>query len=213
MSASDAGAAALALALHPAFSAFGSPITWLELVAVVIALWMVGCNLRVRPLAWPLAIVSSLLYALLFWDARLYGDAALQGVFIAVAGWGWWQWLRGTDGQGRPLQVNRLPRAALARAVLVALAGWPLLGLFLARFTDSDVPFWDAFPTSLSLLGQWLLGRKHIENWPVWIAVNTASVGLFAYKGLWLTMGLYAVFSLLSVAGWRAWHRHLRVAT
>jgi nicotinamide mononucleotide transporter len=211
MSLFDAGAAALAVALRPAFSAFGSPITWLELVAVVLALWMVGCNMRVRPLAWPLAIASSALYALLFWDARLYGDAALQLVFIAVAGWGWWQWLRGTDDQGRPLHVNQLPRSVLLRAMALALVAWPLLGWFLDRFTDTDVPYWDAFPTTLSLLGQWLLGRKHIENWPTWIAVNTVSVGLFAYKGLWLTVVLYAVFVALSVAGWRAWQRRLPV--
>lgn len=205
----DAAAAALALALRPAFTAFGSPVTGLELVAVVLALWMVACNMRVQPLAWPLAIVSSLLYALLFWDARLYGDAALQLVFITVAGWGWWQWLRGTDARGHRLHVNRLPGAVLTRAVLIALAAWPLVGLFLDRFTDTDVPYWDAFPTTLSLLGQWLLGRKHIENWPIWIVVNTVSVALFAYKGLWLTVGLYAVFIGLSVAGWRAWQRQL----
>jgi nicotinamide mononucleotide transporter len=210
--ASEPLAAALSAALRPAFTAFGSPVTWLELVAVVLALWMVACNMRVRPLAWPLAMVSSLLYALLFWDARLYGDAALQLVFIAVAGWGWWQWLRGTDAQGQAWHVNRLPAAALVRAVAMALAAWPLVGLFLDRFTDTDVPYWDAFPTTLSLLGQWLLGRKHIENWPTWLVVNTVSVALFAYKGLWLTVGLYAVFIGLSVAGWRAWQRQLRSA-
>ena len=224
MSLLDAGAAALASglasaftsvlksALHPAFTALGSPVTWLELVAVVLALWMVACNMRVRPLAWPLAIASSVLYALLFWDARLYGDAALQLVFIAVAGWGWWQWRRGTDAQGQPLHVNRLPGAVLARAVLIALAAWPLLGGFLDRFTDTDVPYWDAFPTALSLLGQWLLGRKHIENWPTWIVVNAVSIGLFAYKGLWLTVVLYALFVALSVLGWQAWRRQLQPA-
>lgn len=212
MSLAEDSAALLALALRPAFVVAGNPITWLELVAVVLALWMVACNMKVRPLAWPLAIASSLLYGLLFWDARLYGDAALQGFFIAVAAWGWWQWLRGTDATGRPLQVSQLDRATLLRAVLIALAAWPLLGLFLHRFTDTDVPYWDAFPTALSLLGQWLLGRKHVENWPTWIVVNAVSVALFAYKGLWPTVGLYAVFIGLSAAGWRAWQRQLQAA-
>lgn len=212
MSLAEAGAGLLALALRPAFTVLQSPISWLELVAVVLALWMVACNMRVRPLAWPLAIASSLLYGLLFWDARLYGDAALQLFFVAVAGWGWWQWLRGTDASGRPLQVSQLSRAALLRAVLAALAAWPLLGLFLDHMTDTDVPYWDAFPTALSLLGQWLLGRKHIENWPTWIVVNAVSVALFAYKGLWLTVVLYAVFIALSVMGWQAWRRQLQPA-
>ena len=72
---------------------------------------------------------------------------------------------------------------------------------------DSDVPWWDAFPTAASIVGQWLLGRKYVENWPTWVIVNVVSVALFAYKGLWLTVGLYAVFVAMSFAGWRAWRR------
>lgn len=212
MNPAEAGCSVLVQVLSPAFTLWSSPISWLELVAVVLALWMVGCNMRVRPLAWPLAIVSSLLYFLLFWDARLYGDASLQLFFVVVAGWGWWQWLRGTDASGQPLQVSQLSRTSLLRAMALALLAWPLLGFFLDHYTDSDVPYWDAFPTALSLLGQWLLGRKHIENWPIWIVVNAVSVGLFAYKGLWLTVALYAVFIALSVAGWQAWRRQLTPA-
>lgn len=213
MSTADAGTAVLAQALNwalqPAFTVWSSPISWLELVAVVLALWMVACNMQVRPLAWPLAMLSSVLYGLLFWDAKLYGDASLQVFFVAVAGWGWWQWLRGRDERGHRLRVSQLRRATLWRAVAGALIAWPLLGLFLSRFTDSDVPYWDAFPTALSVLAQWMLGRKHIENWPTWIVVNVVGVGLYAYKGLWLTVGLYAVFIALSVAGWHAWRRLL----
>jgi nicotinamide mononucleotide transporter len=190
-----------------AFSAWGSPVTWLEIAAFVLAVWMVVCNMRVRPLAWPLAIASSLLYFLLFWSARLYGDASLQIVFVAVAFWGWWQWLRGHAADGQALRVRALgPRGRLL-AIAAWLAAWPLIGLFLQRYTDTDVPFWDAFPTAGSLVGQWLLGRKHIENWPAWIAVNVVGVALFAYKGLWLTVLLYALFTVMAAYGWRAWQR------
>lgn len=213
MSAGEAGtsvlAQALSTALQPAFTAWGSPVSTLELVAVVLALWMVACNMRVHPLAWPLAIISSVLYGLLFWDAKLYGDASLQVFFVVVAGWGWWQWLHGTDAHGQPLQVSELRRATLWRAAGLALLAWPLLGLFLDHCTDSDVPYWDAFPTALSVLAQWLLARKHVENWPTWIVVNVVGVGLYAYKGLWLTVGLYTLFIALSVAGWQAWRRML----
>lgn len=189
----------------PAFTLWGSPATWLELIAVVIALAMVGFNMRVNPLGWPLAIASSLLYFLLFWDSRLYGEAGLQLFFVVVALWGWWQWLRGTMDDGTALRVRRLPRReAWACAVVLALA-WPALALLLDHGTDSDVPWFDAFPTAASLVGQWLLGRKYVENWAVWLLVNVVSVALFAFKGLWLTVLLYIVFALLSVAGWRAW--------
>lgn len=196
--------------LAPAFEALGAPVSWLELIAFVLAVWMVICNMRVQVLGWPLALLSSLLYFLLFWNGKLYGEASLQLVFAALALWGWWQWLRGRTAEGQVLRVRRLDARGLTLAVVLTLLAWPLLGLFLQRHTDSPLPFWDAFPTVASLLGQWLLGRKYQENWSVWVIVNVASVALFAFKGYWLTVLLYAVFVPMSVAGWRAWQRQLQ---
>jgi nicotinamide mononucleotide transporter len=192
-----------------AFVVAGASITWLELVAFALAIAMVLFNIRVNPIGWPLAIASSLLYFLLFWNSRLYGDASLQIFFVAVAGWGWWQWLRGTDAAGNALAVRRLGAIGRIAALLALAVAWPAVALFLRRFTDTDVPWWDAFPTAASVLGQWLLGRKYVENWPTWIVVNVAATALFAYKGLWLTVVLYAIFIVLSFVGWRAWRRLL----
>jgi nicotinamide mononucleotide transporter len=188
-----------------AFVVGGASVTWLEILAVALSVAMVVCNIRVNVVGWPLAIASSLLYMLLFWNSRLYGDASLQVFFALVAAWGWWQWLRGTDDEGRALRVRKL--GARGRAgVLVALAiAWPATALFLARFTDTDVPWWDGFPTAASVVGQWLLGRKYVENWPLWIVVDVVAAALFAYKGLWLTSVLYVVFVALAWVGWRRW--------
>jgi nicotinamide mononucleotide transporter len=196
--------------LAPAFSLWGSPVSGVEMLAFVLSLAMVVCNIRVNVAAWPLAIVASLLYFLLFWGSRLYGEATLQLFFVAVAGWGWWQWLRGRDADGSALHVRLLSgRGRLSVLVAVALA-WPLLGAFLRQATDTDVPWWDALPTAGSVAGQWLLGRKYVENWPVWAAVNAVSVGLFAWKGLWLTALLYLLFLLMALWGWRTWLRLAR---
>lgn len=202
--------AALAWALSPAFTALGSPISWLELVAFALAIWMVVCNMRVQVLAWPLALTSSLLYFLLFWSGKLYGEASLQLLFAGLALWGWWQWLRGRTAEGDALRVRTLGPRGRMTALLVTLAAWPLLGMFLQHRTDSPLPYWDALPTVASITGQWLLGRKYQENWPVWVMVNLVSIALFALKGYWLTVVLYAVFVPMSVAGWRAWQRQLR---
>lgn len=196
--------------LAAAFTLWGGPVTWLEIIAFVLSVWMVLCNLRVNPLGWPLAIASSLLYALLFADSKLYGEASLQIFFVIVAFWGWWQWLRGTGADGTKLQVHRLTARGRATALLATLVAWPLLGLLLHHATDSDVAFIDALPTVGSVTGQALLGRKLVENWPVWVAVNLVSIGLFAYKGLWLTVLLYALFVVLALAGWRTWERLAR---
>lgn len=198
--------------LAPAFTLAGSPFTWLELGAVVLSLAMVACNLRINPLGWPLAMAASALYALLFVHSKLYGEAALQLVFITLGGWGWWQWLRGTTAQGERLPVRALGTRQRWLALAATAAGWPLLGWVLSRWTDSDVPYLDALPTVGSLVGQFLLARKWLDNWAVWLAVNGFSVLLFASKGLWLTVALYAVFAALSVVGWRAWARLLPAA-
>ncbi len=204
---------ALIEAAEPLFaSAFvlrGAPVTWLEIVAFVLAVAMVVFNIRVNAWGWPLAIVSSLLYFLLFWKSRLYGDASLQIFFAAVAGWGWWQWLRGTDSAGQALEVRRIGGRGRWIALAALAVAWPATALFLKRYTDTDVPWWDAFPTAASVIGQWLLGRKYVENWPAWVVVNVVGAALFAYKGLWLTLVLYVVFVAMSFVGWRAWQRLL----
>jgi nicotinamide mononucleotide transporter len=197
--------AAAAPLLANAFVVWGAPVTWLEIVAFVLSVATVAFNIRVDPLGWPLAIASSLLYMLLFWSSRLYGDASLQVFFAAVSAWGWWQWLRGTDAEGRALRVRGLSARGRAWALVAVALAWPATALFLRRYTDTDVPWWDAFPTAASVVGQWLLGRKYVDNWPVWIAVDVVAAALFAYKGLWLTCVLYALFVAMAVLGWRAW--------
>lgn len=184
------------------------PISQLELVAALLALAMVFFNLRVNPMGWPLAIASSALYALLFARSQLYGEAALQGVFIVLSAWGWGQWLRGRDASGQALVVQPLSPRGRWGALVAVLLLWALIGALLDACTDSDVPYADALPTAGSLIGQWLLARKRVDNWPCWLAVNLVSMALFAHKGLWLTVGLYGVFAVLSAVGWRAWaHR------
>lgn len=196
-----------------AFHVGASAVTVLELLAAVLALGMVACNLRVHPAGWPLAIVSSALYTAVFVRSQLYGEAALQLMFIALSAWGWWRWLRPVpEGMGAK-GISRLTRAAAVRCGVATGVAAVALGLLLARHTDSDVPYADALATCASVLGQWLLARKVLENWIVWWGVNVFSVGLFAFKGLWPTVVLYAVLALLSWVGWCHWNRQLRAAS
>jgi nicotinamide mononucleotide transporter len=121
--------------------------------------------------------------------------------------WGWWQWLRGRAGDGGALVVHRLSRRGAVVALALTALAWLLVGELLIRFTDSTVPWLDALPTAGSVLGTWLMGRKFIESWWTWIAVNAFSVVLFGCKQLWLTVILYALFTALSWAGLRSWRR------
>ena len=196
---------------EPAFVLLGATVTWLEVWAFVLALACVACNVFEIHWGWPLAVVSSALYAWLFYVSKLYGEGSLQVFFAATSVWGWWQWLFGRrpDERGvvEHLIVARLTPRQTGITVATWLVGWPLMGMLLARVTDTDVPYLDAFPTMGSVIGQVLLARKFIENWPVWLVVNVASTGVFIYKGLWLTAILYVVFVVLAIAGWARWAR------
>lgn len=194
----------------PDFLWMGAPVTRAEWLGMVLALWMVACNMRVHPLGWPLACLSSLLYAVVFFDSRLYGEAALQLFFAAMALWGLHRWLQRKPSGDPAIELSTLDPRARVRLVLVALPAWLGLGWLLARYTDSDVPYGDALPTVGSILGTWLLAQKYIENWVVWLGVNLVSVALFAYKGLWPTTLLYAVFAALSLWGWWVWKAQAR---
>jgi nicotinamide mononucleotide transporter len=194
----------------PAFQLFGSPASWAELIGAVLGIAMVVCNIRQIHWAWPLAFASSVLYFLVFWGSKLFGDGALQIFFAAMAVWGWAQWLRGVRPDGQVLRVQALSSASTIKLIAACAILWGLTGLFLLKFTPTDVPWWDAFPTALSIVATVLLGRKYIENWPLWIAVNMVGMALFAYKGLWLTVGLYGVFAVMAVVGWQAWRAQLR---
>jgi len=188
----------------------GFPTTPLELISFVLSIATVLLNIRRIHWAWLFAIVSSATYGIVFFKARLYGDAGLQAVFIAASVWGWYEWLRGTGSDDQPLVVTRLDRAGWTWS----LAGWALgflaLSWFLHAFTDTDVPHMDGFLTAGSLLGTVLAARKKVENWHVWIAVDVLYVGLYVYKNLHLTAVLYAVFVIMAGLGLRTWARAAR---
>lgn len=184
-----------------------------EIAGFVLALGMVICSIKELHWSWPLAMASSVLYFFVFRDSLLYGEAGLQLVFAVLAGWGWWQWLRKGPDAEPVLRLQRLSARGWAWVVLSSAALWPTLALMLEHFTDSDVAWWDALPTALSLIGQVLLGRKYLENWLIWLVVNLISIALFVHKALWLTSVLYALFAILSLWGWRAWQTRLQAAT
>jgi nicotinamide mononucleotide transporter len=197
----------------PAFTLLGSPASWAELIGAVLGVSMVICNIKEIHWGWPLAFASSAMYFLVFWGSKLFGDASLQIFFAVMATWGWWQWLRGVRVDGTVLKIQTLSKASTIKLIAVCAILWLATGLFLLKFTTTDVPWWDAFPTALSIVATFLLGRKYIENWPMWIVVNIVGIALFAYKGLWLTVGLYAVFAIMAVIGWQAWQKQLILKT
>ncbi len=196
----------------PAFSLFGLAASWAELVGAVLGIAMVVCNIRQIHWGWPLAFLSSVMYGFVFADSLLFAEAGLQVFFAFTALWGWWQWLRGSSADGQALQPQVLSPSITIKLIAFSALSIPAIALFLSKYTNSDVPWWDAVPTVLSLVATYLLGKKYTANWPLWIAVNLISIALFAMKSLWLTVGLYAVFAVMAAVGWRAWQQAARAA-
>jgi nicotinamide mononucleotide transporter len=197
--------AAWAALQAPAFSFAGAPASWLELLAFVLAIAMVVFNVREIHWGWPCAALSSVLYLGVFAQSRLYGDASLQLFFALMAAWGWWQWLRGVRDDGSALRIVHMPRSLLVRHLAITALLALGLGLFLKHFTDTDVPWWDAVPTAMSITATVWVARKYIENWPAWIVTNAIGISLYAYKGLWLTVLLYALLIVMAAWGWKRW--------
>jgi nicotinamide mononucleotide transporter len=196
--------------MNDPLSFLGFPTTPLELISFVLSIATVLLNIRRIHWAWLFAIVSSATYGIVFFEARLYGDAGLQGVFIVASIWGWYEWLRGKGADDKPLVVTRLDRAGWIWSVAAWTLGFVLLSWFLHACTDTDVPHIDGFLTAGSLLGTVLAARKKVENWHVWIAVDVLYVGLYVYKNLHLTAVLYAVFVAMAALGLRTWARAAR---
>ena len=180
-----------------------SPI---EIAAFVLG--VANVTLVVRRSLWnyPFGLAMVTLYAWVFFEAKLYSDALLQGFFFAVQLYGWVNWARSKADAGE-VRVGRLgasERAAWLGGIVVGTFAW---GAAMHRFTDAALPWWDAAVAITSVAAQILLSRRRIENWVLWIAVDLMAIGLYAAKDLWLTALLYVIFLALSVWGLFDWRR------
>ena len=181
----------------------------LELFAALVGAVSVYLSVRENVWSWPTAIVNVLLYVVVFHRAKLYADMGLQVVYAVISAYGWYHWLHGGADRGE-LRVSRTPRRAALLLPLLVAAGAAALGTFFARATDASLPYLDSSLTATSLAAQWMMTRKYVESWIVWIAVDVVYVPMFLYKRLLPTAALYAVFLVLATMGYVQWRRSLR---
>ena len=177
----------------------------MELAASLLGVWSVYLLIRRNVWAFPIGIVMVLLYAVVFYQAKFYSDMFLQGIYVIMQAQGWYAWTRGkaTDEEEiavRYLSARQWGMVAAFTAVLTGMAGY-----LMPRLTDASLPWIDAFTTSLSLAAQWCLNQRYVENWLLWIVVNTIYLYQYSSKGLYLTTGLYALFWIMAVWGYREW--------
>jgi nicotinamide mononucleotide transporter len=189
-----------------AFSAGARSASPFELVAVALGLAYIVLAIRQHRACWIAGGASTAIYIAVFMNAGLFLQAALQVAYVALSVYGWLAWRSGGDLPARPQSWTLWKHLLALLAVLFATAvSTPLL----AHYTDSPAPFADSLGTWASVAATWLLARRILATWFWWIVVDSGLTALFASQGLAFTAGLYLVYALLAIEGWRAWRRSL----
>jgi len=180
----------------------------IELLAVISGIACVLLVIRQNVWSWPVGLIQVGLYVFIFMRARLYSDVLLHAVYVVLQFYGWYAWLHRTPG-GERLTVRRLKAPTFRRWLLAGLAATATLGWLMWRFTDAAAPFPDAAIAAFSLVAQYLLARKNVEAWYLWIIVDVLAIGVYAGRDLYLTSGLYLIFLGMAILGLREWTRSL----
>jgi nicotinamide mononucleotide transporter len=178
-----------------------SLIEWIAALAGAVSVYL---STRENVWSWPIAIINVGLYTLVFWREGLYSDMGLQVVYLVLSIYGWYEWLHG--GANRtPLRVSRASKRDWLVSLPVALVFWIALARSTAILPGVALPYLDSGLATLSLVAQWMMTRKILENWALWIIADVIYVPMYVYKHLPVTAALYAVFLVLAVLGLRSW--------
>ena len=180
---------------------------YVEILGVIFSILYLYFSIRQNILLWPMGIASALLYMVVFFQSKFYADMGLNGYYVVISIYGWFLWKRGKEEQESGLPVSRLGKKNAAILLLVTAAAFVGIGIVLKEYTDSPVPFWDAFTTAVSFTATWMLARKILENWILWIIVDLVSMGLYLYRGLYPTLLLFGIYTTMAVIGYYKWLR------
>lgn len=185
---------------------FLTPDRLVEIAGFLVGLAYLYFEYHANRLVWLMSVIMPALSLWTYWRVGLYADFSINVYYLIIAAYGYVAWSFGLSRKKRaPVKISRMP----ARSYLIALGAfvaiYALLALSLINFTNSNVPYWDAFNTSLSIVAMWMLARKYVEQWIAWLIVDAVSVGLDVYKGIYFYAGLYAIYTVIAVFGYRKW--------
>ncbi len=177
----------------------------------VIYLWL---EYRASIYLWVASIIMPAIYLYVYYTAGLYADFGINIYYLLIALYGWLAWRygfslteRNKGKEPHELAITHTPKRVWGKLVVTYVAAQTAIALLLIHCTDSTVPLWDSFTTALSIVGMWMLARKYIEQWWVWMVVDITSSALYVYKGLYFTAVLYAVYAIISIFGYYKWQR------
>lgn len=195
----------------------------LEIIGTLIGLLYLWLEYRASLYLWIVGIIMPAIYILVYYDAGLYADFGISIYYLGAAVYGWMMWRYGSflrrkilrkkipaqETKGGGLPITRMPSRYLIPLAAVFTITFVGIAWILIRFTDSNVPWMDSFTTALSIVGMWMLARKYVEHWLMWVVVDAVCTGLYIYKGLHFTAGLYTLYTIIAIFGYFKWKRKI----
>ena len=182
-----------------------------ELLGAILGLFYIFFSIRQHILTWPTGLLASIFYVIIFFKSGFYADMGLQVYYVVISIYGWYFWLKGK----RTAESEKIPVKTTRKILWIKILGITFL-LFLIilyilkNFTNSTVPVMDSLTTAFSITATWMLARKYIEHWIIWIFVDIVSAGLYIYKNLWPTVILFLVYTVMAYLGFIEWKKDLK---
>ena len=182
-------------------------MNYLEIFGTIVGLVYLWLEYRASIYLWIAGMIMPAIYIFVYYDSGLYADFGINIYYLLAAVYGWIVWKSGRKKEEKELPITHTPRKTIIPLTAVCLLSFFLIAWILITYTDSNVPWLDSFTTALSIIAMWMLARKHLEQWLIWIVVDLISSGLYIYKELYFTSGLYALYTVIAIFGYFNWKK------
>ena len=180
----------------------------MEIAGLAVGLAYLYFEYHANRLVWLMSVIMPMISLFIYYRAGIYADFAINIYYLLIAVYGYIVWTFGLKRKKRePLPVTHMPLKYYAASIVALIAIFAFLAWGLVSFTNSNVPYWDAFTTALSIVAMWMLARKYAEQWIAWFIVDAVCVGLYFYKGIYFYSALYSVYTVIALFGYRKWLR------
>ena len=186
-------------------------MTYIEIFGMLSALLYLYFSIKQNIFLWPLGIITSALYIYVFFVSKFYADMGLQVYYLVISIYGWYYWIYGKKKETGKLPVTVLNFKLWVLSLIAIAVLFLFIVFILKKFTDSELPYWDSFTTSASIVATWMLAKKKIDNWLLWIVVDSVSAGLYWHKELYVTFVLFIVYTTMAVVGYIQWRKTMSV--
>jgi nicotinamide mononucleotide transporter len=180
---------------------------WIEIVGAILSLIYIYLSIKQKVSLWFFGIISSLFYIVIFFQSGFYADMSLQFYYVVISIYGWKLWDNGKTNANEETAVSKISKIIWLKLIIATVLIYFIYYLILSKFTDSTIPKADSLVGALSIIGTWMLAKKMIENWFVWVIADALCIGLYIYKGLLPTALLFVVYTIMSVVGYSQWKK------